>query len=35
MRTAVLAYKDALAAQSDTTAVSVQIAKAYKAMPCS
>jgi hypothetical protein len=35
MRTAVIAYKDALAAQSDTTAVSVQIAKAYKAMPCS
>jgi transcription elongation factor Elf1 len=34
MRTAVLAYKDALAAQSDTTAVSLQIAKAYKAMPC-
>lgn len=34
MRTAVLAYKDALAAQGDMTAVTLQIAKADKAMPC-
>ena len=35
MRTAVLAYKDALAAQGDMTAVTAQLAKADKAMPCS
>ena len=35
MRTAVLAYRDALAAQADTSAASVQISKALKALPCS
>jgi hypothetical protein len=34
MRAAVVAYKDALAAQADMTAVSAQIAKASRAMPC-
>jgi len=35
MRTAVLAYRDALAAQADMTDVSAQIGKASHAMPCS
>jgi transcription elongation factor Elf1 len=35
MRTAVIAYKDALAAQADMTAVTAQMRKAYAAMPCS
>jgi transglutaminase-like putative cysteine protease len=34
MRTAVIAYKDALAAQGDMTAVTAQISKASNAMPC-
>lgn len=34
MQTAVLAYRDALAGQGDTTAAAVQLAKADKAMPC-
>jgi len=34
MSAAVLAYKDALAAQGDMTAVTAQLAKASKAMPC-
>lgn len=34
MRTAVIAYKDALAAQGDMTAVTLQLTKADKAMPC-
>jgi hypothetical protein len=34
MRTAVIAYKDALAAQADMTAVTAQMGKAYSAMPC-
>jgi galactokinase/mevalonate kinase-like predicted kinase len=34
MRTAVIAYKDALAAQADMTAVTTQMGKAYSAMPC-
>jgi transcription elongation factor Elf1 len=34
MRTAVIAYKDALAAQADMTAVTAQMGKAYGAMPC-
>ena len=35
MRTAVLAYRDALAAQGDMTAATQQIGKADAAMPCS
>jgi hypothetical protein len=34
MRTAVIAYRDALASQSDTTQVSGQIAQALGALPC-
>ena len=34
MRTAVLAYRDALASQGDTTQVSAQIVKADGALPC-
>jgi transcription elongation factor Elf1 len=35
MRLAVIAYKDALAAQGDMTAVTTQLGKASQAMPCS
>jgi len=35
MRTAVVAYRDALAAQADTTAANAQLITASKAMPCS
>jgi hypothetical protein len=34
MRTAVLAYRDALASQGDTSQVSAQIGQALGAMPC-
>jgi hypothetical protein len=35
LRTAVLAFRDALAAQQDTSAVSAQVGKALAKMPCS